>query len=640
MTLTKQLWVAVALVMALAFSCSAVVSILSARDYLQNALEVKNIDNATSLALSLSQLDKDPVTVELQIAAQFDAGHYRFIRVVSPTGEVLVEKTFTGKQALVPRWFMQWVPLRAEPGRAQITDGWKQYGTLTLASHDIYAYQSLWNGTLKLLGWFVLFGLLAGISGTWLIRWILRPLGDVVGQAEAIAERRFLTIPQPRTPELRKVVQAMNGMVARLKTMLAEETARLESLRKKVTTDQVTGLASREYFLSHLHDILQGEEFARMGSLVLVQISDLAQLNKQLGHNRVNTLLQGLGQALHSNAEGHTGLSAGRLKGAEFAVVCPAFASATEAALHVHRSLSDTWLPAWIHEAPDLFHVAAVHYHHGQTLGDLLLHADEALAHAQSQGPNNWYASEDGDTHPVLPPDQWRTLLTEAVSGGRLSLVFYPVVKGDGQADIHKEGMIRLQADDAGQPLRAGDFMPMAAHLNLTIPIDLKVVQLAIEHLRQSQGDIAVNLSADTIADFGFRRQLTELLAAYPDICKRLLFEVPEYGVFRHFDAFRDIARALKRLGSRVGIECFGQRFARGELLADLGLDYIKIHPSYVHGIAANPGNQEFLRGLCTLAHTLGIAVIAVGVEARADLPLLASLGFDGATGPGLRQQP
>lgn len=638
MTLTKQLWIAVALVMALAFGCSIVVSVLSARDYLQNALQVKNIDNATSLALSLSQLDKDPVTMELQVAAQFDAGHYRFIRVVSPTGEVLVEKKFTGEQTLAPRWFIQLIPLRAEPGRAQVTDGWKQYGTLTLASHDIYAYQSLWNGTLKLLAWFVFFSVVAGLVGTWLIRWILRPLGDVVGQADAIAQRQFLTIAQPRTPELRKVVQAMNDMVARLKTMLAEESSRLEALRKKVTTDEVTGLASREYFLSHLQEILHGEEFARVGSLVLVQLSDLTQLNKQLGHTRVNTLLQGLGQALRNSGEGRPGQSAGRLKGAEFAVVCPTFVSANEAAMDIHRNLTDAWLPAWLHEAPELFHVAAVRYQRGQSLSDLLLHADEALTRAQSQGPNNWYASEEGDAHPVLPTDQWRTLLTEAVSGGRLSLVFYPVVGGDGKAPIHEEGLIRLQADDASPPLRAGDFMPMAAHLNLTAPIDLKVVQLAIEHLRQSQGDIAVNLSADTIADFSFRRQLTELLAAYPDICKRLLFEVPEYGVFRHFDAFRELARALKRLGCRVGIEYFGQRFAQGERLADLGLDYIKIHPSYVHGIADNPGNQEFLRGLCTLAHTLGISVIAVGVEARTDLRLLADIGFDGATGPGLRQ--
>ena len=81
MSLTKQLWLAIGLVMALAFGGSMLVSVLSARHYLQQQLQVKNIDNATSLALALSQLDKDPVTVELQVAAQFDAGHYRFIRL-------------------------------------------------------------------------------------------------------------------------------------------------------------------------------------------------------------------------------------------------------------------------------------------------------------------------------------------------------------------------------------------------------------------------------------------------------------------------------------------------------------------------------------------------------------------------------
>ena len=96
MSLTKQLWLAIGLVMALAFGGSMLVSVLSARHYLQQQLQVKNIDNATSLALALSQLDKDPVTVELQVAAQFDAGHYRFIRIVSPTGQTLVERSRPG----------------------------------------------------------------------------------------------------------------------------------------------------------------------------------------------------------------------------------------------------------------------------------------------------------------------------------------------------------------------------------------------------------------------------------------------------------------------------------------------------------------------------------------------------------------
>jgi EAL domain-containing protein (putative c-di-GMP-specific phosphodiesterase class I) len=236
-----------------------------------------------------------------------------------------------------------------------------------------------------------------------------------------------------------------------------------------------------------------------------------------------------------------------------------------------------------------------------------------------------------------MPADQWRTLLTKAVQGGRLMLAYYPVLTQDGQGEIHEEGMIRLKTDGDDATLCAGDFMPMAAHLNLTAPIDLTVVKLAIEHLRTTTGDIAVNLSAETIADFHFHNELAQLLKAYPDICPRLLFEVSEYGVFRQFDAFRALAADLKRLGCRVGIEYIDQRFTETDKLSSLGLDYIKVHPLYIRGLADNPGHQEFLKGLCKMAHVIGIEVIALGVESRDDLPLLASLGFDGAAGPGIK---
>ena len=207
MSLIKQLWIAIIVVMTIAFGGSMVVSVLSARHYLEQQLQVKNIDNATALALSLSQLPKDPVTVELQVATQFDAGHYRFIRIVSPTGQTVVERVFTGQLQGAPAWFARLIPIRAVPGQALIQDGWKQYGTLTLASHEQYVYKSLWDGTLELLLWFVLGSVITGIAGTLAIRFITRPLGDVVGQAEAIAERRFLRIAEPRTPELRSVVR-------------------------------------------------------------------------------------------------------------------------------------------------------------------------------------------------------------------------------------------------------------------------------------------------------------------------------------------------------------------------------------------------------------------------------------------------
>lgn len=637
MSLVKQLWLATALLMTLAFGGSLVTSVLSARHYLEQELKVKNMDNAASLALSMTQLDKDPTTLELQIAAQFDVGHYRFIRLSTPDGQTLAERTNTNETDSAPAWFVRLIPVQAPAGQALIQNGWKQYGTLTLASHEGYAYKSLWEGTLQLLGWFVLSGIATGLLGTLAIRWITRPLRNVVQQAHAIAERRFETLAEPGTPELRAVTRAMNHMVERLQSMFAEEAARLDSLRRKVNQDAVTGLANREHFMAHLREVLEGEQFSAAGSLVIVRLAHLNELNAKLGRQRADALLQNLGAVLQTIEAEQPGQRAGRVKGGEFAIICPTEADPATAAQHIHHRLLQDWWPHWQEILPDLFHLGAVGYQRHQGLGDLLTHADQTLAQAQAQGVNCWYAAPSGHAAVNIPAEQWRTLLTEAVQGDQLSLAFYPVVGGQHHQALHQEGVIRLQLNTDGQRLSAGDFMPMAATLNLSAPIDLSVVRLAIEHLQQRTGDIAVNLSAETIADFGFSNQLVQLLQNYPTLCPRLLFEVPEYGVLKQFDAFCHLVRNIKQLGCRIGIEYFGQNFVQTDKLSALGLDYIKVHPNYIRGIQQHAGNQEFLRGLCNMAHALGIVVIALGVEQADDLPLLTQLGFDGATGPGVR---
>ena len=204
---------------------------------------------------------------------------------------------------------------------------------------------------------------------------------------------------------------------------------------------------------------------------------------------------------------------------------------------------------------------------------------------------------------------------------------------------LHKEGVIRLQLESRPeQRLTAGDFMPMAAKLNLVAPIDLGVADMAIKRLREEQSEIAINISSEVIADFNFRRELLGLLKNASDVCPRLLLEAPEYGVFRQYEAFRDLTSKLKDVGCRVGIEYFGQRFAESDQLTSLGLDYIKVHPGYVRGITDNTGNQEFLQGLCRMAHNLGMQAIAVGVDSPEEISMLISLGFDGVTGPGVKQ--
>ena len=636
MTLIKQLWLAILFTTLLAIGGSLVLSVLSARHYLEQQLQVKNIDNANALALSLSQFPKDPILVELQVAAQFDAGHYRYIRITSPSGKVVVERVFQGELMGAPLWFIRLIPIEAKPGVAQIQEGWKQYGSLSLASHEQYVYQALWQGTLNLFYWFALGGLLTAGAATLAMRRITHPLNEVVAQAKAISVRRFLHITEPKTPELRSVVRAMNSMVDRLKAMFGEEAARVEAYRQRSHVDSLTGLANRAYFMSQLQELTTGESHSPSGSLVMLRLTPLDALNAQLGHERTNALLRQLAWIFKTHAASSTDALAARLMAGEFVWLCPGSDSPLQDVQAVQKSIQHHSLSDWVEALPNLYHLAAVSYHRGQSVSELMSRADEAMAFAQAQGPQGVYVSKDDHARPVYSSDQWRKRLADAVKGEGLSLAFYPVRSIAAQALLHHEGVLRWYVDADTPPLVAGDFMPMAMRLKLTAPIDLHVAQLAIQHLSHASGNVAINVAAQSMTDFKFMNDLTALLAAHPKVCERLLFEVPEYGVDQHFDVFDNFVQRLKQLKCRVGIEYFSESFALGNKLATLSLDYIKVHPSYIRGLADQPSNQEFLKGLCNAARVLGIQVIALGVVSETELPLLGQLGFDGVTGPGI----
>src|SRR6187402_1633295 len=97
MSLIKQLWIGIIVILLLMLSGNFVISTITAKTYLQEQLRLKNIDNANSLALSISQMpDKDPVTLELLITAQFDAGHYEYIIFQDADKKPIVARNFEG----------------------------------------------------------------------------------------------------------------------------------------------------------------------------------------------------------------------------------------------------------------------------------------------------------------------------------------------------------------------------------------------------------------------------------------------------------------------------------------------------------------------------------------------------------------
>ena len=140
-----------------------------------------------------------------------------------------------------------------------------------------------------------------------------------------------------------------------------------------------------------------------------------------LGRQGADALLKEIGTELYDSGNGRVGQRAGRVKGAEFAIVCPSHATATEAAQDIYTRLTDKLLPKWQDRVPDLFHIGAVRYVRDQNLGSLLSSVDEALARAANKGSNTYEALDDAHAKPAIAAETWRTLLSDAVSGGGVS---------------------------------------------------------------------------------------------------------------------------------------------------------------------------------------------------------------------------
>lgn len=632
MSLFRQLWLAVIVSTLIAFVGSFAVSMMTARQYLEEQLAIKNNDNAASLALSMSQMDKDPVTLELQVAALFDSGQYARIQVRDPEGLTLIEKTSPAVSDDVPAWFARLFPIASRPGSAQISTGWTQFGTVELVSHNRFAYRELWQGGWRLLMWFSLGGVLAGFLGMQILRRIKRPLDAVVGQARAISERRFIRIEEPATPELKSLARAMNVMVGRVKAMFEEEASRLEQVRREATLDPLTGLANRAYFMNRLAIALNDEDAPTRGSLIMLRLADLAGINRCAGRETADEVLRRTGAALRELAEKNPGAEAARLNGADFSLLLPGQNDPQPACQQLLAALQSL-VAAHLLPENAIGHLGSSVYQHNEPVPQLLARVDAALAAAELQGPlAAQHVAEQSHCSASTQAD-WRSILTDALKDQRLRLIEFPVADSNGLL-LHLECPLRLQAEESGDWINAGSFMPVASRLSMTSELDLAAVKLALDRLAAGLPAVAVNLAGASLIVPDFTPRLLSLLQQRRELAGKLWLEVAESGAFQYFDAFLAFSLALRPLGCRLGIEHFGRQFSQIGRLHDIGLDYLKVDGSFIRNIHGDNGNQAFLKGLCNIAHGIGLTVIAEGVNSAEELATLPALGFDGATGP------
>ena len=628
MSLRTQLWIAVAVIMLLSALVSIAVSTLSAQHYLSKQLQMKNVDNAASLALSLTQLPKEDAKVELAVAAQFDTGHYRLIRLTDPHGRVLQERVHDSEPEGVPHWFAHLMAFDAPPGIAHISDGWSQFGTLTVESQTTFAYESLWQNTRRLASIFIAGAILIGLMGTVYLHRCVRPLQDIVHQAEAMGQRRFTSTTEPATREFRAVAGAMNQLSQRIKRMLAEESARLRQLQARLQQDPVTGLLNREHFLSQLKTLLTEDSVGATGVMTLIRIQDLAGLKQVLGHPGLDDWLGRLANVLRSVATDSERGVAGRLNGGDFALAMEGVIEPEQHAAMVIKRLREAI--AQDQPVPVRMDFGLSTYRHGDTLGGILARCDSALARAEL-GPGFTPSFELEDSSGVHHSQtEWAQAIRNALNKNGVQLATFPVVDRSG-ALMHTEAPVRLDLDGESRP--AAYFLPWAVRVGLIRDLDDAVLDEALKTIGENPNPLAINLSTESLRDTAFRQYLSLRLHQMPLAASLLWLEFPARGALTHLAELRELCTSLAHSGCKIGIEHAGPEILDLRQFGELGLDYVKMDGTIFDGIHASVDAQSLVRSLCTVAHAIGVLIIAENCNEPQDLAILPELGVDGMTG-------
>lgn len=638
MSLIRQIWLLLLVTLLMAFLGSFGVWMASSRGYLETQLRLKNADNAQALALNLSQQKGDPTAMELAVMAMFDTGFYQRITLKDATGKVVFnhEADPRSVREQAPEWFINMMPVVSTPGLAQVSDGWRALGSVEVVSQSAFAYAQLWQGAFKTAGWLALLGGLSGLMATFGVRGIRRPLEATVGQAQALMERRFITVQEPRVPELARLSQAMNAVVMRLKSLFDEQASQVEQLRKQAHCDPLTGLSHRQHFMTQMGAVLADEEGTGAGVLYLIRLSDLLGLNHSLGHMKTDQLLQGLGGMLAQVSKGVSGACLGRLNGGDFAVCLSA---AGDEALPDAERYALALRGVLDHEGVKAsFVVGAAHWQRGTPLPQLLASADSALARAEARGAFSieWADAADLPVS-VMGEAAWRERLTGALTEQRVKLASFPVL--DRQARLlHHECPMRIQLEPGGEFESAAQWLPMALRTGLMSSIDELAVSQALAQVARDRVPRGVNLSPASLLDSGFVPRLRALLFAAPTEARLLWLEVAESAALDRFELVRELCKQLRPLGAHIGLEHAGERLTRIEFLFEAGLDYVKLDASVVQGVSRDAARAAFVSATVAMLHGLGLQVYAEGVSDALDIPALHQCGVDGVTGPAVKQ--
>ena len=635
MSLFKQLLLAIGLFLVLAYTGNVLVSLESSREQQLAQLRSHAQNAATALGLALGNHVDDAQMTELLVSAIFDSGYFERIRVVDPAAEqVLAEREASHEPALVPAWFARLIDLPAVQAEALVSRGWQQAARVQVDSTPRFALATLWHAALGSLFWLALCGLASALLGGWLLRRQLRPLDALVQQAEALERREFISQPkQPVSPELRRVVGAMNHMVERLRGQFEAHARHLEALRDEAYADPLTRLANRRSFEMRLRARLADEEAVRHGFLAVLRIRDLAGLNQRLGGEPVDRLICHLAGLLRERcAELPQPALLARVRGGEFALLLPGLLADEAEALAERLQADLDSLRATTREGA-LAHLGLVPFGPGDDPQTLMRLADEALAAIDELASAQWNRLQRADLDDTLEERHlWQARLEQALEQRRFQLHFQPVVEArDPDNLLHYKVLARLP-DAQGRCLPAGRFLPWLERFGWMARFDRMMLALVLEQMAGHRLPLALSLSTASLESAQAQAELLALLRRHTTLSSRLTLELAGNRPLPAAQ-LESLAHSLRRLGFALSLQHFGGRFGGLGNLSRLGLAWLKVDGGYIQHIDREEDKRRFLAALQQTARSIDLPLIAERVETPEELQVLRVLGFQGVVG-------
>lgn len=413
-----------------------------------------------------------------------------------------------------------------------------------------------------------------------------------------------------------------------------------EQIRHMAHHDALTELPNRML----LHDrigqaIAQAERNREVLALLFIDLDRFKTVNDSLGHPVGDRLLKTIAGRLVSCTRGSDTIA--RIGGDEFVVLLGALKE-PEDARHVAQKVLDALSePVTVdgHELKVTPSVGICAYpHDGADVETLMRNADTAMYHAKQMGRNNYQfftqAMNDAAQQRLVMENDLR----HAVERGEFALHYQPQLDVRTGAVIGLEALVRWNHPQRGL-VPPADFVAAAEETGLIGQIGEWVLRQACAQARAwhnagyPQLLVSVNCSAQQFQRDGFVETVGRILRETGLPVSRLALEITESVIIQHPEEVMARFRALDDMGVRISIDDFGIGYSSLSYLKRFAVHQLKIDQSFVRDIHSDPDDAAIVSAVIAIAHSLGLEVVAEGVETAEQLAFLRSLGCDAAQG-------